>query len=105
MKRRDYWTIEEIINLKDRLYPLLGWKGYGDISLATNNCADLDLWLFMNVNSKKVKIREVKKALKEKFPEYEFHVYLQEEPTQHALAFCLCKGDKFFEKKRGGKDV
>lgn len=93
-KKREFWTIGEIIELEKTLQPYLGWKGGSNLNLSVDNINIGDLWLFLDINSKKIKIRALKKKLMKMFPKIELDVIKQDEPTPYFLSMRLSKGEE-----------
>ncbi len=94
-KKSEYWTIKEIIDLRDKLYPLLGWRGDSNLDLVTTFEKTNDLILFMKANKKYFGRRSKKKLLKILKPEligFDYGLYWDDEKDKWDLTIFLSKG-------------
>jgi hypothetical protein len=65
MKNRESYTVLEIIDISEKAFPLLGWKGCSALHLSSDNVEGGDLWLFIDVNKKVIKEKDAKKIEKQ----------------------------------------
>ncbi len=97
MKDRIFWTVEEIISLQNKVFPILGWKGYSDLTLACDNCNNKDLFLFVNINKNVIKRKDVpkiKRKLKKICSEFEVDILWDDMPEKPFATILLSKGEE-----------